>query len=792
MLSSGAQVKTDASGLPVFPGIVTYLDYVNLAFVAYQDEKPLHLLENRWERLVQSSQVEALRPRWPNWLEPSKRDFYAAAYVSRDLKAIVITVRGTQLPKLGHLIDDFWYIAWGYCPPSIHNLITFYDHVRVVAAREGYADYTFSVTGHSLGGLLSEVLAYIKNLSAVTFDSPGSENALYNHLKSTLTYQGDRMRIYNYLSNPNKINESNPQLGKIINIEVNLRQNQIEQMYALGLLVATTAVAEVSTFGCAGIVTAYYGANLLADTLRYHNLVNFKKSVRDLKFYLFAKWPPPPPQISYGSFFDKAMSVVPNHTRSKDALNVYSMPLESLFFDRNMQISKSSAWTIDECLIIIVKPSLILETVEKEAGKIKRDILSKLHEMIAIDANSFKSVNEDFTVFELEQALINFMVSLPASVREDYIKKKSQGDLSAVPAPAVPPAQTTTHGARAASSANYAKKPEVKAALDYNVHISMGSHKTQSLCCLHVVPRRQIIISSYVMPHPIRASHVRLWDASKPGMPIEMRKWDFPMGTQQQSAKAVAVSPKGDFFLVDFRGQYEIYRVANQQGIAVTLRHRFGGTAPVLSDNFIICADVWGGDQCYISIYSIVDGGLLRPAFLVPRKNSRDLRLELVNSETILISGGLFHIESSAQLTKLAEDHPLVTSRLSIVNPSDEREATTFFNPYVPNRIGKANTLGVVIFDAITGAQLAAISPPNRSGEPWGRCTQILSERYVLIDQKGRSIPSVWDYQTNSKLYDLQLTHCTPALRALVLPCGDIMTFSPQENLLHTFDRLPA
>ena len=118
---------------------------------------------------------------------PSTGGFGAAAFVNNAGSQVVLALAGTDDP-LDLLADSTFLAPSGEPTPIFKTYVA--DAVSVVRSlRTEYPNATITLTGHSLGGALAQVLASASGLSAVTFDAPGP--------KQTLPYLTDQLHLLN-------------------------------------------------------------------------------------------------------------------------------------------------------------------------------------------------------------------------------------------------------------------------------------------------------------------------------------------------------------------------------------------------------------------------------------------------------------------------------------------------------------------------------------------------------------------------------------------------------------------
>lgn len=97
----------------------------------------------------------------------TKTDFKGCVYVREGTKEAVVAIQGTVPSKLGDLMADLQIIVGllpQYCAAA-DKLLTY--------ARRTFGGYRVTLTGHSLGGGMAQVLGHWSGLPFVTFNAPG-------------------------------------------------------------------------------------------------------------------------------------------------------------------------------------------------------------------------------------------------------------------------------------------------------------------------------------------------------------------------------------------------------------------------------------------------------------------------------------------------------------------------------------------------------------------------------------------------------------------------------------------
>lgn len=146
-----------------------------------------------------------------------KTNYYGIAFCNEKLKIVVFAHRGTVMDVKGSLVQDISILS--STPPSSMNLAKkFSDKIM-----SNYAGYGELHTGHSLGAILAELMAYLRNAKAITFESPGSKEMitkLIEYNKESLLEQTQRLNsaILTLVNNPNIINTCQSHFGIMVKL----------------------------------------------------------------------------------------------------------------------------------------------------------------------------------------------------------------------------------------------------------------------------------------------------------------------------------------------------------------------------------------------------------------------------------------------------------------------------------------------------------------------------------------------------------------------------------------------
>lgn len=178
---------------------------------------------------IQQARQKLLREGWSLIKFISEASGYIGGVFSHDeIKQVVVAHRGSQ--NLDSWITDLETVAQGSPGEFVRSALRLADDPYVLALR--LKGYRISHTGHSLGGFLAQVCVYWGNrqlsgdnhlydpdLSAVTFDSPGSVDfikVMMPNLPSEAAQVNlDQLKIQNYCATPTIVSTYGTHLGTV-------------------------------------------------------------------------------------------------------------------------------------------------------------------------------------------------------------------------------------------------------------------------------------------------------------------------------------------------------------------------------------------------------------------------------------------------------------------------------------------------------------------------------------------------------------------------------------------------
>jgi Lipase (class 3) len=145
-------------------------------------------------------------------------------YINSSKQQMVLAHRGTVL-NLGALKTDVLSIAQNIIAGQEKLLPKVLQQALALAEND---NFSLAVTGHSLGGWLAQITAFLAqdikrnhatiHLKTITFDTPGARPMLAQMNPKNEGVQLEQLDITNYLSAPNLINACNEHVGTLYRV----------------------------------------------------------------------------------------------------------------------------------------------------------------------------------------------------------------------------------------------------------------------------------------------------------------------------------------------------------------------------------------------------------------------------------------------------------------------------------------------------------------------------------------------------------------------------------------------
>ena len=194
--------------------------FTDIAYAVYDNKQFATKIENipeGWELLARSNTDAST----------SYFSYKACAFINRNTQELLIAHAGTEPNHGKDIIDDFWLWQGSHIPYKMSSIKSFIEKIEEKLGEEGIKNYKIETTGHSLGGILSDLCAVelkskkLKVTKSTTFENPGSkrviEKAIENNSFSNQNSFDQVKEIGFDVKNmkPNPINSLNPQLGTV-------------------------------------------------------------------------------------------------------------------------------------------------------------------------------------------------------------------------------------------------------------------------------------------------------------------------------------------------------------------------------------------------------------------------------------------------------------------------------------------------------------------------------------------------------------------------------------------------
>jgi len=193
--------------------------------------------------------------------------YFGVAFVHTETKRVIVAQRGTD--SIRDIISDVQIIR-SAVPVQYDRARAFVEHVA-----KQYAGFEMSHTGHSLGAVLAELLAYNRNELAITADSLGIQGIL-----DTLRFDAKDPLILCYVSSPNVVNTYTNHVGRMRSViptypktaTWNWIRSRNETLFFTSLL-----QGDISSHRLASILGGFDSESQLLS--RYYNVQNWPSSL---------------------------------------------------------------------------------------------------------------------------------------------------------------------------------------------------------------------------------------------------------------------------------------------------------------------------------------------------------------------------------------------------------------------------------------------------------------------------------------------------------------------------------
>ena len=183
--------------------------------------------------------------------------FHAKAY-QKDGK-VVIAFRGSD--DVGDLTSDFAMMA-GRTPEQLDNAVAFVERVK-----QQFPDAQIVVTGHSLGGSLTEMVSSkFDDVVGFTFDAVGTKNIV----EATGGALKDNHNTVNYIVHGDVLSNADAHVGQTVVVSNISKGNELLSPHAIGNFMGNSSALEGVE---SGILARHVAANTDPNAIRLSNLI---------------------------------------------------------------------------------------------------------------------------------------------------------------------------------------------------------------------------------------------------------------------------------------------------------------------------------------------------------------------------------------------------------------------------------------------------------------------------------------------------------------------------------------
>ncbi len=188
--------------------------------VAYKSREVQEVLERHlatipygWELLANSADNA----------DTAAHNYRALAFVNKATKQVIFASAGTDPKSLDDINDDILLMRH----QAFTKIYSIKEFIPLVLSKiENPEEYTFSSAGHSLGGAVSDITAYVLKtmrlnvIESITFDNPGAKPVIEDAVKKGIiaklaAKEEGEISFVSNLVRPNLINTTNTQMGEI-------------------------------------------------------------------------------------------------------------------------------------------------------------------------------------------------------------------------------------------------------------------------------------------------------------------------------------------------------------------------------------------------------------------------------------------------------------------------------------------------------------------------------------------------------------------------------------------------
>lgn len=202
----------------------------------------------------------------------SEHKYRSVVWIDREKKIIYVANAGTRINVSEDLKDDL-NLALGKLPAKMKSIQALNNHILSTLQKEvdskEMSEWNFNYSGHSLGGVLSDLASvdmllklekkfpegkFTENIKSTTFDNPGSSRLVNRLIKQEkgekeaniqLKNVKDKIKFTSFQAEPNLINTLDQQMGDVHRIvnKKDAKREFLDHVFNSGLHLLNIAVS---------------------------------------------------------------------------------------------------------------------------------------------------------------------------------------------------------------------------------------------------------------------------------------------------------------------------------------------------------------------------------------------------------------------------------------------------------------------------------------------------------------------------------------------------------------------